>query len=128
MNDQPNAASKTTSLTLLVNRLVRTYLWAKAEQRANVKLDHCKDSNGDIDWARVPNEFNEKKKDFAQTLFLEFRSRREQAFVSHFSQTFFAVTQRLKEPEAVFLGETLLDPVQRDDLKTLTLLALSANS
>jgi hypothetical protein len=59
---------------------------------------------------------------------LEFRSRKYQAFTDHFAATFFSVTQRLAESDRLLLAESLTAEDRQDDLKTLTLLSLSANS
>jgi CRISPR-associated protein Cmx8 len=81
-----------------------------------------------VDWSKVPDEFNTCKQKLAQSLFLEFRSRKDQAFVDYFVATFFSVTQRLVESDRLEIADVLVNTERRDDLKTLTLLSLSANS
>ena len=56
----------------------------------------------------------------------EFRSRRDQAFTEHFAGTFFAATQTVKQKDLAFLAVQLRTNL--DEVKTLTLMALSANS
>jgi CRISPR-associated protein Cmx8 len=118
-------------LSVIVDRVVRTYLRERAEARSGVKLAQF-DLDGRTDWAKVPSEFNEWKQKLAQSLLLEFRSRKDQAFVDHFAATFFSVTQRIAEADRLELAEALTGAhdrdQRRDDLKTLTLLSLSANS
>ena len=53
-------------------------------------------------------------------------SRREQDFVDHFTATFCYVKQFLPEDDFRVVAEALL--TKPEDVKTLTLLALSANS
>lgn len=117
---------------VIINRVVRNYLLTRAADKAGVQLAKFESAEGDIDWKAIPTEFNEAKQKLAQSLFLEFRSRKDQAFVDHFAATFFSVTQRLAEADRLDLAQMLVphdhSEDRRDDLKTLTLLALSANS
>jgi CRISPR-associated protein Cmx8 len=100
----------------IIRRVVGKYVLAKAKERS-------KDT---------PQKFNEEKEHVAQSLFLEFRSRRDQAFIDHFAATFFAVGQWFGKEGDDFeiLSSYLLDRDSegRADLKTLTLAALSAVS
>jgi CRISPR-associated protein Cmx8 len=118
-----------TPLSLVINRLIRSYILRRAEEKSGVELKAF-EVNGKIDWDRVPAEFYEEKQKLAQGAFLEFRSRRDQAFVDHFVATFCSVKQYLSEADYQVVAKALLDRdhEQRDDVKTLTLLALSANS
>lgn len=132
--DMPEAERAATprpaaELPVIVNRVVRTYLLEKAADKSGVKLDQFETDDEKIDWKSVPAEFNEAKQKLALGLVLEFRSRKDRAFVDHFAATFFAVTQRIGEADRLALAVALTaDDDRRDDLKTLTLLALSANS
>ena len=125
-------ASPNTPPPVILNRIVRNYLQAKAQPKSGVKLDKYSNENGDIQWDSIPKDqldaFNKAKNKLAEGLFLEFRSRRDQAFVDHFAATFFSVTQRLSDADRLELSNMLIVSERRDDLKTLTLLALSANS
>jgi CRISPR-associated protein Cmx8 len=114
-------------LTSLITRLVRNYVYRRAEDRSGVKLDSCRDGER-INWDRVPGSFNTEKAKVAEGLFLEFRSRRDQAFVDHFAQTFFAVQQYLSDRDQEQIARALLVERRVDDIKTLTLMALSATS
>jgi CRISPR-associated protein Cmx8 len=100
----------------VVRRLVAKYVMAKARERSKER----------------PERLNEEKEHIAQSLFLEFRSRRDQAFVDHFAATFFAVGQWFDNAQQDFhiLSNYLLDRdgEGRGDLKTMTLAALSAVS
>ena len=101
---------------------------SRASDKSGINLDKFKTAGDEIDWKAVPKDFNDAKRKLAESLFLEFRSRKEQAFVDHFAATFFSVTQRFSEADRLELADVLTNPIRRDDLKTLTLLALSANS
>ena len=124
--EMPDAPRPPAPPPVIVNRVVRNYLLARAQEKSGVTLATGDDEP--IDWKAVPKEFNEAKQKLAQSLFLEFRSRRDQAFTDLFAATFFSTTQRLSEPDRLELSDLLLKSDRRDDLKTLTLLALSANS
>lgn len=120
-------------LTALINRLVRNYVNARAQERAGIDLDKFKEGEGQnrrVNWDRVPPEFGKERAKVAQSLFLEFRSRRDQAFVAHFAQTFFAVPQYMSETDRdqEQIAQALLYDRRIDEVKTLTLMALSAAS
>ena len=118
-------------ISVIINRVVRSYLLSRTKEKTGVDTEKFKTPDGEIDYKAIPAEFNETKQKLAQSLFLEFRSRRDQAFVDHFAGTFFSVTQRLAEPDRLELASVLVNSdcsERRDDLKTLTLLSLSANS
>lgn len=128
MENVPEALAKPAPPPVILNRVVRGYLLTRTQDKSGIKLDAFADDEEKVDWKQVPPEFNEAKRKLAESLFLEFRSRRDQAFVDHFAATFFSVTQRLNEADRLELASMLTVDQRRDDLKTLTLLALSANS
>jgi CRISPR-associated protein Cmx8 len=112
-------------LMALLHRLTRTYLAARAKEKSGIDPEKFKDGDK-IAWDRLPKEFHEARRSVGETLFYEFRSRHGQPFVGHFSQTFFAAKQYLSETQYAEIGHALLN--RTDDVKTLTLMALSANS
>lgn len=112
-------------LATLIHRIVRTHLAERAAARSGI--DPSKFKKGDsIDWDAVPQQFSEARRKAGESLFLELRSRRDQAFVDHFTQTLFAAKQFLSEAHYSTVGLALLN--RTEDVKTLTLMALSANS
>lgn len=124
-------------LSTIINRLIRSYLYRRAEERSGVDLEKFQKEQGAIDWEKVPPAFNEWKQKLAQGAFLEFRARHDQAFIDHFVATFCSVKQYLSDQDYEIVANALLgrghngdldDHDSRDDVKTLTLLALSANS
>jgi CRISPR-associated protein Cmx8 len=118
----------TAPLPVIVNRLVRNYVLTRTQEKTGIDPDKFKTPEGDTDYKAIPSEFNETKQKLALGLMLEFRSRKYQAFIDHFAATFFSVTQRLAESDRLLLAESLLTEDLQDDLKTLTLMSLSANS
>jgi CRISPR-associated protein Cmx8 len=127
MNEAERGTQPPSSAPEIINRVVRSYLYTRTEDKTGIKLKDYETDSG-TDWKSVPSEFNDAKQKLALGLMLEFRSRKEQAFVDHFAATFFSVTQRINEPDRLELSGYLITPEKLDALKTLTLLALSANS
>jgi CRISPR-associated protein Cmx8 len=124
---QPPPGGELPPLTALINRLVRNYVYRRAADRSGVRLDSFREGER-INWERVPAAFNNEKAKVAESLFLEFRPRRDQAFIDHFAQTFFAVQQYLPDRDQEQIADSLLYHRRIDDIKTLTLMALSAVS
>jgi CRISPR-associated protein Cmx8 len=122
--------SETHRLPVIVNRIVRHYLLARAADKSGIRLETFENDDEKVDWTKVPAAFNEAKQKIAAGLMYDFRSRKDQAFVDYFATTFFSVTQRLVEADRLRLAEALTakDDGDREDLKALTLLSLSANS
>lgn len=115
-------------LAVIINRVVRTYLLGRTESKTSISLSRFDGDDDKTDWTKVPEDFNKAKNKLAESLFLEFRSRKEQAFVDHFAATFFSVTHRFAEADRLELAAALTDLNRLDELKTLTLLSISANS
>jgi CRISPR-associated protein Cmx8 len=123
-------------LPLLIHRLVKAYVTSKAKEKASVPKKKLKEL-----CPEKRKEVYEQREKIAASIFLEMRSRREQDFVDHFTATFCSTKQFLPERDFRIVAEALLakpEDIQhftsperrlhRDDVKTLTLLALSANS
>jgi CRISPR-associated protein Cmx8 len=113
MADHEGSPRCQTPLPVILNRVVRNYLLTRASDKSGINLKDYKVGDDDIDWKKIPPKF------------------KMQAFVDHFAATFFSVTQRLSEVDRLELASMLINsdrPDRYDDLKTLTLLALSANS
>jgi CRISPR-associated protein Cmx8 len=112
-------------LAELIYRLVRTYLSVKAKEKSGIDPEAYK--KGDkIEWDKVPQKYKDDRRQIAETLFMEYRSRREQAFLDQFVARLGAVKQFISEDDFLAVSRALMN--QCDDVKTLTLLALSANS
>lgn len=113
-------------LELLIHRLVRSYVFGKTQEKTGLEWDKIKLNKTPEGKINVPKEWNETKEKIASGAFLEMRSRREQAFVDHFTATFCSVKQFLPEDDFQVVAHALLN--EHENVKTLTLLALSANS
>jgi CRISPR-associated protein Cmx8 len=131
--DNPAKAAERpkTPLPLLIHRLVESYVNRKTEDKSGLKWESfkdkkVKDERTGKERVDVPPAYREAREKVASGTFLEMRSRREQAFVDHFTATFCSVKQFLSEDDFQLVAEALLN--QHENVKTLTLLALSANS
>ena len=110
-------------LAATVNRLVRSYLDARLKKDGGYDFAKYREAK------KTPPEAAEARRKLAEQKFLELRSRREQAFVDHFTNTFFSVGQYLGHKPAPKMFERVAKALfaRPDDMKTLTLMALSAN-
>jgi CRISPR-associated protein Cmx8 len=119
------------ALDLLIFRLVRNYVQRRAEEKSGLTWDSfkdrkIKDERTGKERIDVPQEYLDAREKVASSTFLAMRSRREQDFVDHFTATFCSLRQFLPEEDFSVVAEALLH--RSDDVKALTLLALSANS
>lgn len=112
-------------LMMLIYRLTRTYLAERARQKSGIDPEQFS-QGGKINWEKLPKDYYDARRAAGESLFLEFRSRRDQAFIDHFAQTFFATKQYVSEEQYSEVGRALMH--RSEDVKTLTLMALSANS
>jgi CRISPR-associated protein Cmx8 len=112
-------------LPLLIHRLVGKYVNFKAKAKCNIPKEKKLQELSEEQRQAV---YKEKKK-YAADAFLAIRSRRDQDFVDYFTASICSVGQYFKNTaEFQRVAEALLDSEERDNVKTLTLLALSANS
>ena len=104
----------------LVLRLVKSYVLSKL------------DGKYQLNWKTVQGtpkeaEYREKKGKIAKSAFLEVRSRTEKSdFINYFASTICSVSQRMNEDSFEKLTRDLYEDT--DKVRTLTMLALSANS
>ncbi len=111
---------------LLIERIVRKYV----TDRAKVRCGYPKEQKlKDLPEDKRKQVYDEKRK-VAADAFLAIRSRRDQDFVAYFTEVLCSMGHYSdkKQHEFQVLAAVLTDSKQRDDLKALTLLALSANS
>jgi CRISPR-associated protein Cmx8 len=130
ISDNANQAARVSPprapLPLLIHRLIRNYVLRKTEEKSGIKWKAIKD-NRDADGRRmIPQAFRDAREKVASDTFLAMRSRREQDFVDYFTASICSVGQFLPEAEYQTVADALLRCPE--DVKTLSLLALSANS
>jgi CRISPR-associated protein Cmx8 len=105
----------------LVFDLVRNYVSRKLSSKYDLKWSEVKEKPDE------KKKYEDTKEKVAKDAFLAVRSRTEQSdFVNYFVSTLCSVPQFIKPEEYVVLTKALYD--ETDRIRTLTLLALSANS
>ncbi len=105
----------------LVFDLVRNYVGRKLSSKYDLKWSEVKDNPAE------KKKYEDNKEKIAKDAFLAVRSRTEQSdFVNYFVSTLCSVPQFIKPEEYVVLTKSLY--AETDRIRTLTLLALSANS
>jgi CRISPR-associated protein Cmx8 len=130
------SGSEATPLEIIVHRLIQQYIWRKTEARCGIKYEdfkdkRIKDEKSGKERLAIPGEYLDAKEKVCSDTFLAFRSRREQDFVDYFTSTICSVGQFLPEEDYCVVAEALLGSHSRyswEDVKTLAMLALSANS
>ncbi len=111
------------NLESLIYHVIGVYLGAKLDNKYQLKWKAIKES-GD---SKKKSEYNEKRLKLAKDAFLAIRSRTGSDFIDYFSGTLFSEPQRsLNEAAYAVLARALIE--QPDKIRTLTLLALSAQS
>ncbi|AGC49200.1 hypothetical protein MYSTI_07928 [Myxococcus stipitatus DSM 14675] len=121
MHMDSNASSPSApSLEQLVFQVARHYVLVKLERKHKLRWDAVKDDPS------LKKTYNEKKEVVARDAFLAVRSRSGQDFIAYFAGTLCSVPQHLPVDQFVRLSQAL--QTQHEDMKTLTLLALSANA
>lgn len=118
-------------LEVLVYRLVQNFVRQKTTGKCGLEWDDFKDKKIKDEKTKkervdVPKEYAEAKERVVADAYLAMRSRREKDFVEYFTASICSVRRYLSEDDFCIVAKALLD--QPEDVKTLTLLALSANS
>ncbi|MEB3309917.1 MAG: type I-MYXAN CRISPR-associated protein Cmx8 [Snowella sp.] len=104
----------------LVLRLVKSYVLSKLDSKYQLKWK-------DVQGTPLEKEYREKKAKIAKSAFLDIRSRTEKIdFINYFASTICSVSQRMNEESFEKLTRDLYEDT--DKVRTLTMLALSANS
>jgi CRISPR-associated protein Cmx8 len=121
-DDDDNEAGEGKELPALVFRAARNYVNRRVEQKHRLSWDKAK---GD---PQAIKDLNERREAIARSAFLAARSRNGADFIEFFAGTICSVPQRSKGGEEAFaiLSQALIRDT--DTVRTLTLLALSANA
>jgi CRISPR-associated protein Cmx8 len=115
-------------LDILIYRLVSKFVHRKTEGKSDLNwanFKKTKDESGE-ERTEVPQAYRDAREKVVADAFLSMRSRREQDFVDYFTASICSVGQFLREDEYHVVAQALLR--NPDQVKTLTMLALSANS
>lgn len=111
---------ETPSIEQLVYRLVQNYVLRRLKAKYDLDIDSAKKS------AEVQKKYNEAKEKIARDAFLAARSRKDADFAEYFTTTLCSVPHHLDSASYAAIAARLRSDEQRADLRTLTLLALSA--
>lgn len=106
-------------LETILYRLVGAYISRKIENKYGIKY-------GKQMSEEEVAKYRDYREKIARDAFLAIRSRTGVDFVDFFTGTLCSVPQHMREPDFNFLSRALLDDAKRDEVRTLTLLALSA--
>lgn len=126
--DMSDPQAPAEAVDVIIYDLVKAYVRERSCARAGVDPD---DKEW---WTKAADE----RRDVCAKLFLEFRSRHGDEFVAYFADTIASVAQWLPEGRFLEVSRALMRrhtsqdgserPRTRDDVKTLTMLALAAHS
>jgi CRISPR-associated protein Cmx8 len=108
------------NLDVLVNEMIRNYVSRKAEARSGTSWAKAKES------LAQKKAWEEQKERAASEAFLAVRSRTEADFVDYFVGTLCSKGQYLRDGRFETIAAALRRPAALRDVRTLTLLALSA--
>jgi CRISPR-associated protein Cmx8 len=110
------------NLDVLVYEMIRNYVARKAEAKSGTTWAKAKDN------PRLKKDWEDQKERAAGEAFLAVRSRTESDFVDYFVGTLCSKGQYLRGGRFDTIAGALRDPARARDVRTLTLLALSAES
>lgn len=127
LNNEESAMTEQTETKMepnieeLVFELVKNYVKRKLYSKYGLTWSNVKEK------PKEEKEYNEKKEKIAKSAFLDVRSRTEKMdFINYFVSSLCSVPQHMKSEDYVSLTKALYEDTER--IRTLTLLALSANS
>lgn len=121
MEDTVTADSQLKSLEAIIFGLVRTYVLQKLERKYQLNWKDVKDD------PKKKEDYEKTKEKVARSAFLDVRSRTEKTdFINYFVSSLCSVPHRLSMADYSSLTEALYEDTEK--VRTLTLLALSANS
>jgi CRISPR-associated protein Cmx8 len=113
----------------MVFRLVKNYVNRKLKAKHDLewKKEWSSLKNDELSQQSGYSEYSEKKSKVAKSAFLDVRSRTEKEdFINYFASTLCSVPQNMKSESFTVLAQSLYQDTEQ--IRTLTLLALSANS
>jgi CRISPR-associated protein Cmx8 len=108
------------TLEHLIFRRVQAYVLGKTERKYDLSWQTVQGN------AAHEKEYGEKKEKVAREAFLAVRSRTGADFVSYFTSTLCSVPQRASEGKYLEIARALMDSKSIEQVRSLTLLALSA--
>lgn len=114
----------------LIYNMVREYARHRAEKRSEQEYDKLPRKEGKVDWTSpAAKKYSEAQAKVATDAFLAIRGRNAAEFINYFTGTICAVGQGRSingKDNFFLLAEPLQDDDLQEDIKNLTMLALSA--
>lgn len=129
-NTEPSSAGpddSPMSLEALIYRIVGRYIAGKLESKYQLKWEKVKERPKEHD---DRESYDKNRLKIAKDAFFAVRSRTGAEFVDYFTGTLCSVPQRMSQERYAVVARALLDDTEkeRDRVRTLTLLALSAQA
>ena len=123
-NPMNTETTQSTNIEQLVFNLIQAYVLQKLDSKYNLKWQTIQKTHENKEEAT--KDYSEKKSKIARTAFLDVRSRSEKMdFINYFVSSLCSVPQHMNSENFVALTRALYEDTDR--IRTLTLLALSAN-
>lgn len=119
---------KPQSLEKRVYDMIGSYVRQKTEARSKIKWNDFKDKRTPKGRMAIPPAYIEARQKVCMDAFLAMRSRREQEFIEYFTGTICSVPQFLPSDDYIFVSQALLKEGGWEEVKALSMLALSAHS
>lgn len=129
-----SASSVDQALSQRVHGLVKAYVYRKSESKSVIKWDDfkdkkVKDESTGRERLNVPQKYREVREKICADAFLRLRAcKAREDFVSYFTGTICSVPQFLPEAEYLKVADAILTDERWEEVKALTMLALSALS
>lgn len=108
--------------------MIGAYVRQKTEAKSKIKWNDFKDKKTSDGKIAIPPAYREEKQKICMDAFLAMRSRREQEFIEYFTGTICSVPQFLPSDDYIFVSKALLKEGGWEEVKALSMLALSAHS
>jgi CRISPR-associated protein Cmx8 len=108
------------TLEHLIFRRVQAYVLGKTARKYELSWEKSKGNPA------LEKDYREKKEKVAREAFLAVRSRTGADFVSYFTSTLCSIPQHASEGKYLEIARALMDPKSIEQVRSLTLLALSA--
>ncbi|KJS16374.1 MAG: hypothetical protein VR69_09335 [Peptococcaceae bacterium BRH_c4b] len=126
MKEKNEAKPLEEQLELLIYKIVQSYIWAKTDEKSEIKYKSFKDNKDENQKTKYPPEYFEARAKVCKDAFLAVRGRKSQAFLDYFTGTICSIPQYLPAEDYQLVSKALINDWEK--VKTLTLLAISANS
>jgi CRISPR-associated protein Cmx8 len=129
-----SASSVDQALSQRVHGLVKAYVYRKSESKSGIKWDEfknkkVKDESTGKERINVPQRYREVRQKICADAFLRLRAcKAREDFMSYFTGTICSVPQFLPEAEYQTVADAILDDERWEEVKALTMLALSGLS